>query len=544
MLDGLWAFAFTSGPDEPIAYDTKVVVPGCWDATLDHALKRGVGHYRRTLHVAQAGRYRVCFEGVANGARVEIDGELVADYFGPHTPFVTDDIELAAGNHDLVVHVDNRFGDHNTILLEKCGWYCFGGIHRAVWLEKVPDVRVDQLHVTTLALSEPKATVRIAGQLSQSCSAVRVTLQDNREKVIAVRDWSGDATFDLTLELDDITAWSPDHPALYTVVVQTPDDVCRERFGIRTIETRGRTLLLNGKPIRLRGINHHDYYPESGYTTDLLRMKRDLDIIKDMGMNFVRTSHYPKDGAFLSLCDEMGLLVWEEAPGWQNGPAEMRTPLFKTQYLRCVRDMVSAHYNHPSIIMWGFLNEVRSEYDDLRPVFEAIVEQFRALDSHRPISFATNRVLDNPDRMLDLIDVLAPNLYNGWYGTEYGDAFPKSPAAYFEELLKWFDEPDLAEKPIIIGECGAGGTAGFHRLDRRRWSEEHQLDLVEEIIDSYDAHPQLAGYAIWLFSDTACSESEEMKRPLSHNSKGLLDAYRNPKMAYHMVKRRLGKRHD
>ena len=543
LLDGLWDFCFTPTPDDPVGFVSRMAVPGCWDASVEFALQRGVGHYRQTVAVPASGAYRICFEGVANGAVVEVDGKRVGNHFGPHVPFATPDFHLDEGSHEIVIHVDNRFGEHNAILLKRCGWYCYGGIHRSLCLEKVPEVRVDRLHVTTLSVDETAATVAIQASFSAKAGEAMIHVTSvGGETLWQERVPFANGRMRKTVELGGVVPWSPETPALYVVRVETDDDDLCHRVGFRTIACSNGRILLNGREIKLHGINHHDYHPESGYTSDLLRMKRDLDIIRELGLNFVRTSHYPKDSLFLDLCDEMGLLVWEETPGWQNGPAEMRTERFRQQYLQSVSDMVIAHYNHPCIILWGFLNEVRSEYQDLRPVFEAITGRFRELDPHRPVTYATNRLLHNPDKMLDLVDVLAPNLYNGWYLEEYGKEYPTSPAGYLERLLKWFDEQGLGEKPVVIGEVGAGGVAGTHRLDRRRWSEEHQLDIFEEALDAYDDNPRVTGYALWLFADTACCESEEMKRPNSHNSKGLLDEYRNPKMAYHAIRARLRSR--
>lgn len=539
-LDGLWDFGFTPAPEDAFRFDSKMVVPGCWDASVEYALRRGVGHYRRRITVAESGMYRLCFEGVVNSIRGELDGERILEHYGPHVPFVSKDFHLEQGNHELILHVDNRFGKHNTLLEKKCGWYCYGGIHRSVTLEKTPQFRVDHIAVTTLDVDGTTAGVEIQINLSNDCDDVAMRIETSSGEILfESQDKTDGGTLKKNLRLEDITPWSPQTPALYYVTVETPDDGLCERVGFRTIRAENRKLLLNGKEIKLRGINHHDYHPESGHTSDLLRVKRDLDIIKGMGMNFVRTSHYPKDSMFLDLCDEMGLMVWEETPGWQNGPDMMQTELFLTQHLQSVRDMVVNHYNHPSIILWGFLNEVRSEYEELRPVFEAIIQKFRELDSSRPLTFATNRLLHNPDKMLDLVDILSPNIYNGWYLGEYGEGFPEDPAGYFQELLKWFKQLGVDDKPIIIGEFGAGGTKGTHRLDRRRWSEEMQLDILEEALDAYDENPDIAGYAMWLFADTACCESKEIRHPNSHNSKGLLDEYRNPKMAYHYIKRRL-----
>jgi beta-glucuronidase len=267
-------------------------------------------------------------------------------------------------------------------------------------------------------------------------------------------------------------------------------------------------------------------------------MKHDIDIIKSMGCNLMRTSHYPKDETFLDLCDEMGVMVWAEATGWQNTPEMMTTPLFAKQCAQCIDEMIEAQFNHPSIIIWGLLNEVRSEFEEVRPVMSRLISRIRELDPTRPLTFATNRLLHNKDRMLDLVDIISPNLYTGWYKDFYGkEAENLDESGYFEKLLEWFDEDGLSGKPVLIGEFGAGGIAGFHSFAKERWSEEFQSEILQDALETYTRHPRCAGAIAWLFSDTLCCESEGIYRPYSHNCKGIVDAYRRPKAAYGIIKK-------
>jgi len=541
-LDGLWSFAFSTDGTEPSNPASSIAVPGCWDATVAHGLQRGVGFYRREFTVKEAGRHLLRFNGIANQANVILDGQVVAEHYGSHTAFVSQPIHLDTGKHELSVRVDNRFGEHNTMLLKKCGWYCFGGIHRSVQLERLGDVRIDTVHVATDSLAGDRAALTVAFTVRNLTSKdlkrrFELSIDELWSDAVDVKVSAGQSvTTRLKVHVSGIQPWSPDSPTLYTVTARCEDDDLTDRFGIRTFTRSGNKLLLNGQPVKLRGINHHDYDPDSGYTSDLVRMKRDLDLIKDLGLNAVRTSHYPKDRLFLDLCDTMGLMVWEETPGWQNGPDDMRTDAFLRDHFAVIDEMVTDHFNHPSIVVWGLLNEFRSEHADLRPIVGLLIDRFRKLDPTRPVSYATNRLIHmaKPDAMLDLIDILAPNLYNRWYkelmGPENGD-----PEIFLNKQLKWFAENQLADKPVVVGEFGADGQLGIRRLTRNRWSEECQTDIVLEALKLYDMHPSIAGWFLWLFADTACSENEELHRP-GYNRKGLLDENRNPKDAYYAVR--------
>ena len=341
--------------------------------------------------------------------------------------------------------------------------------------------------------------------------------------------------FELIIENPKL--WSPDNPFLYELKLSISKDSYKSKFGVRKVECSDGKILLNGKEIFLKGVNHHDYQPLTGYTQTLAQMKYDLDIIKDMGCNLVRTSHYPKDEMFLDLCDEMGILVWSEATGWQNTPEVMTGPVFEKQCTQCIEEMIKEQYNHPSIIIWGLLNEVRSEFEEVRPVMSRLVNRFHELDPSRPVTFATNRLLHNKDKMLDLVDIISPNLYTGWYKGFYGEeADGLDEPEYFEKLLEWLDSEGLSEKPVLVGEFGAGGIAGFHSFSKDRWSEEFQADILKNALEVYTKHPRCAGAVVWMFADTLCSENEGLSRPYSHNCKGVVDANRNPKEACAVVK--------
>lgn len=538
-LDGLWSFSLNSDFTD----SERIAVPCCWDATLKFSGYRGRAWYKRELEILESGFYRLAFNGIANSAKVSIDGRIVCNHYGPHTRFYTDVMNLESGMHELIIEVDNSFGEHNTLMEQKCGWRCFGGIHRSVFLERLPGVFIDSVHVSTKETKKNSAKLSLSVKLrnisdKDSTEALSINIQGKKELLtsLAVPAYEFQE-YKIDVLLEDIKLWNSESPDLYFLKAETEKDDMTFRFGIRTFECSEGKILLNGKEIFIKGINHHDYQPLTGYTQTLAQMKHDMDIIKSTGCNLIRTSHYPKDELFLDLCDEMGVLVWSEATGWQNTPEMMTKPLFEEQCALCIDEMIGEQFNHPSIMMWGLLNEVRSEYDEARPVMSRLISRIRELDPSRPVTFATNRLLHNKDRMLDLVDIISPNLYTGWYKDFYGEeAEDLDEAGYFDKLLKWFDEEGLSGKPVLVGEFGAGGIAGFHSFAKERWSEEFQADILDRALDAYTRHPRCAGAIVWLFSDTLCSESEGLYRPYSHNCKGIVDAYRRPKAAYGVVK--------
>lgn len=543
-LDGEWFFSL----DKNFSEADLIAVPGCWDTTFKFLRHRGKGYYKKNLTITKKGSYRLVFDAVANQAKVFLDRKIICEHYGPHTRFYTDINILAEGEYELIVEVDNSFGNHNTLLEEKCGWYCFGGIHRSVWLEKLQDVFIETARVNCKNITLGNATVCIYAELNNiSDTAISDILKISIKGVVnkeipfklAAKEQK-EIVIELTIETPEL--WAPENPFLYELKLSVgKDDYC-SNFGVRKVECSDGKILLNGKKLFIKGVNHHDYQPLTGYTQTLAQMKYDLDIIKDMGCNLVRTSHYPKDEMFLDLCDEMGILVWSEATGWQNTPEVMKTPLFEQQCTQCIEEMVKEQYNHPSIIIWGLLNEVRSEFEEIRPLMSRLIKRFRELDPARPVTFATNRLLHNKDKMLDLVDIISPNLYTGWYKGFYGeDAEEMDEAGYYEKLLEWFDSEGLSDKPVLVGEFGGGGIAGFHSFAKERWSEEFQADILDDALKVYTKHPRCSGAVVWLFADTLCSENEGLFRPYSHNCKGIVDAYRRPKKAYNVIKKYLKK---
>lgn len=188
---------------------------------------------------------------------------------------------------------------------------------------------------------------------------------------------------------ENVTEYSMENPKLYTIAAaiytngEVADDLI-DKVGFREIETRGKELLLNGKPIKIMGFNRHECYNSLGSSIPLQAMMRDLALIKEAGANSIRTCHYPNDEMFLDLCDEMGILVWEEGHARGFDLKKMENPNFIPQSLDCIEEMIENHYNHPSIIMWGILNECASDTPFGRECYKTLYDKIDSMDSSRP----------------------------------------------------------------------------------------------------------------------------------------------------------------
>jgi len=340
-------------------------------------------------------------------------------------------------------------------------------------------------------------------------------------------------------EYPGVDAWSPKAPRLYFLetVLRTADgnaaDDFLDRVGFREISLqkgeKGRNrILLNGEPIFIKGFNRHEDFGTIGNALPLQLMVQDMDLMQETGANAVRTCHYPNDERFLDLCDERGMLVWEENHARGLGLEEMQNPNFEKQCEDCIAEMTAYHYNHPAIIIWGILNECASETEEGREMYRKQYEQIKNLDASRPTTSATCRHFK--DICLDLPDIVSFNIYTGWY--EDADLLERH-----DREMDWIASAGGAGKPVIVSEFGAGAVYGYRDRGRCKWSEERQADLIRAHLELYRDDPRISGVFIWQFAD--CKVTEEKwfgSRARCHNNKGVVDEYRRPKEAFDVAK--------
>ena len=337
-----------------------------------------------------------------------------------------------------------------------------------------------------------------------------------------------------TMKFDGIRPWNPESPALYelkhTLLLdgEEADDLV-DRVGFRIIQVAGKKLLINGTPVFIRGVNRHEDHGSTGCAIPLQVMYSDIALIKELRANGVRTCHYQNDERFLDLCDENGILVWEESHDRGGNVERLLHPLFLGQSMTSMHEMLEYHYNHPSIVMWGCLNEAASDTEEGREIFKIHLD-YLATDKSRPHTFASNRHTN--DICLDMVDICSFNMYPLWYND---DTTEESMVRVKNRIRETGND----QKPLIISEYGAGGIYNFHDVMRVRWSEEYQADVMECVTKELLADEDVMGVFIWQFCDVRVKwgARNHMSRPKSRNNKGLVDEYRRPKMAYYAVQK-------
>ena len=526
----------------------KALVPAAWELIPALHNYRGRAVYKTQITAgngspagggspAVGGNLRLCFGGVSFWAKVYLDDVLLAEHYNAFTAFEAIAKHVPYGVHTLRVEVDNRFSEDSALHFPN-DYYSYGGITRPVTVEQLSDVYVKQLHITPLRTAEgwqaqAEAIVVNLSDTPMTCE-VRLSIEGQEPASVPVTIApAGEAVVLQTIDCMDVQPWTVDSPVLYHASAEIysdgepVDDLC-DRFGFRTVEVVGKDIRFNGEKLIIKGFNRHEEYGPFGCATPVESMAHDILLMKDMGANAVRTCHYPNDPRFLDLCDEMGLLVWEESHARGIGEAGMRLPNFMPQNLLCTREMVAQHYNHPAIFIWGCLNECADDTDYGADCYRQTFRLLDELDASRPMTAA---LLERPGgKVFADSDVVSVNIYPKWY-------FSGSVQESMDKKIAEIAAGGGGDKPLIISEIGGGAVYGYHDpIGESKWSEERQCTILREQISSVLSHPDCSGIFIWQFADVRVDESWAMSRPRTHNNKGVVNEYRQPKMSYRVVK--------
>ncbi|MCL5066718.1 MAG: beta-glucuronidase [Firmicutes bacterium] len=541
-LEGCWDFEpMHIGDSLPGRYHFRLPVPGVWEMHPEFSAYRGLGAFRRQIHTSSRENLMMTFDGVSHTANVFFDGEPVRHHYNAYTGFSLVVPEVAAGDHEIVVTVDNRFGADSTLHIAN-DYYTYGGIIRPVALARVPKVFVDGLRFIPSGQGDAWTAEIAVGLKScvEGAKPFRIEVELAGKRLVVAEgtvDGSKDTQwYDAEMRFEAIDAWSPAHPRLYELTAhlflgENPvlsDDLI-DRVGFRTISLEGDQIQINGEKVVLRGLNRHEDYPGVGAAIPFPLMVQDLELLKDLGANAVRTSHYPNDQRFLDLCDENGLLVWEEHHARGLDLNHMQQPGFREQITDSTTEMLTQHLNHPAIVIWGVFNECASDTRLGRDLYAEQMAIIRSFDLSRPLTYATHH--RDRDLCFDLADIVSFNLYPLWYGDE-------RPEDLFALTRRWADQGGGKGKPIIISEMGADGFYGFREPRAGQGTEERQAEiLAADITAALEQH--VAGMFIWQFADCRVSETGSFRfsRAMGQNSKGVVDRYRRPKLAYEAVRR-------
>jgi hypothetical protein len=702
-LDGEWELSVDGGPWEPTS------VPGNWNLPGSaHTAAFGRARYRRTFRVdawefwggpdalaasARAGAataeadaapgdpsapwFRLVLEGVLLRSRVWLNGTYLGGREGGYTPVVLDaSAALQPGLNELLVESDNRLTATSlppSIMRGHApGWYPYGGIHRSVRLERVPQRSICAVRLR--ATPQPAAGGRLSGSVlvhsarerrggpagapppsaapprnvavslhgpdgallarttaemaaeadapgtaapgtaAPGTAAARqsASRRGHRRDTELNRDRPAVTEYRFSIELSQVSRYTPADPALYYVELRLPPQTpagpadtaggpeaaaagvtgpaayaastatgsaasagpadtaghaVTVRTGFRSVGTRGRQLILNGEALFLRGIAKHEDHPDSGSVVRAADVARDLDLIRDLGANYIRLAHYPHDPKLLDAARDRGLLLSQEIPLYQAGTGflawleeqrpiqefplrrfglrQLADPLLRANAHRELMEMIERDRNNPAILFWSLGNECYSLFRRSARRFAELRRTARRFDPTRPttVAEATYNIpaLDRFRAAARRVDIASINMYYGWY---YGS--PRLPLwrrRARRQLTRF--SAIVGRRPVIISECGADAAPGRSEADgiwraervrgKRSYSEEYQAELLAAYVRLARAHPSVTGISPWIFADFACPWFPSNPIP-GYNLKGILSADRHPKEAYRAVR--------
>lgn len=534
LSNSFWDYIPDGGEHQGQNYE--IFVPSCLEKHPDFASYRGSGTFTRQFYAK--GNIRLIFKGVSHTAKVYIDDQFVKYHYNAYTPFEVLIKDLPEGDHTLKVEVDNSF-NNESVLHKENDYMTYGGITRGVVLEKLVDIYIKSVYFTPIKKGDVwtgKVRVLVENLTDNDIKAnldfiVADTLFGFGETEI---NFPSNSVTELEREYEfyGVLPWSMEAPTLYLLKMflkvngEMYDDLI-ESVGFREVKVDGNKILLNGKRLRIKGFNRHEDHPQFGCSLPYLAMVYDIQQIKNLNANAIRTSHYPNDELFLDLCDEAGILVWEEAHARGFKEEDMDKPNFMPQSKECIDEMINYHYNHPSIFIWGILNECISQKEPYASYHKIQLEQIQNLDSSRPNTFASNK--HYKDICFEYPTVVSNNMYPLWY-------LPGDVGEVLQKHIDYANENSGKLKPFIVSEIGCGAIYGYRQRSKEKWSEEGQADILEKQIAPILANDACTGVFIWQFCDCQVSAGWFKERGRLHNNKGIVDEYRREKLSYDVVK--------
>lgn len=574
-----WYYLEEAIPDVPqlhLATKTwhKIDLPHTWNAfdATDNipGYRRNAGWYQKELSIPVLSKDRrllLYFEGVNISCDVYVNTKKAGGHVGGYLGFEVDITPFVKFDqiNEILVRVDNVY-DPDIIPSQKSDFFIFGGITRDVWLKVLPAEYIDKVIIKTPNVSETSAETKLmvcivhTGNKRKRRSIIAQLINPQGVIVSRIEEKikleTGMNNFRVSFpELSNPQLWSPDSPNLYTVGISLTDeddliDSVTERFGYRWFEFKEHgPFYLNGKRLLLRGTHRHEEWAGLGNAMPNELHRRDMQMIKEMGANFVRLAHYPQDPEVYKACDELGLLIWDEVPWCRGG---MGGESWKQNTKRQLTEMIDQNFNHPSIIIWSLGNELYwlpdqdngGNVDSLRAFLSEMNDLAHQLDPSRVT--ATRKFYEGAD----IVDVFSPSIWAGWYSGVYKN-FEKAISKSRNDYMRFFHAEyggsshlgRHVENPItgdgMINPEGWEEDVNQVRVKNIAregdWSENYIVDLFDWHLHISEKLDWFTGNAQWAFKDFGTPLRPENAIPYL-NQKGLVDRAGNPKDAYYVFK--------
>ena len=558
-INSSWQFQLGEKPLEQ--QWQNINLPHTWNAedVMDDepGYHRGTAWYQKTVYIPRDWTKKevyLYFEGASQLADVYVNGQQVGQHIGGYLAFnFSIGKQLKAGKNEIRVRLNNS---HNPDIAPLGGDFSvYGGIYRDVYLIATDKNHFDMdnyassgVFVHTPQVSEAKAEVLVKGKVHQESPVlVRTSILNEAGKEIKRLESKpkADGSFSTKLPaIDQPELWSPEHPYLYSVVSTLIDAKTGETYdevvnplGLRWYSFDAeKGFFLNGKPYKIKGVSRHQDYKGLGYALPDALHINDVHWLKAMGANFLRVSHYPQDPAIMEACDRLGILTAVETPG-NNQVTENKA--YAHNMLEMQREMIRQNFNHPSVIIWSYMNEVLIQplHEDHTPEREAYWKNIHAVaqqmedltrkedpSRYTMVAFHGDYELYKHVGLIDIPQITGWNLYQGWYVGEFAD---------FEKFVVQFHQ-DYPDNPLVITEYGADSDYRLHNFTPTRFdkTQEYANSYQEAYMATINKYPYIAGGIVWNLVEFVNENREEAVPHV--NNKGLLTSDRQPKDAYYL----------
>ncbi|WP_239763314.1 MULTISPECIES: beta-glucuronidase [unclassified Mammaliicoccus] len=572
-LSGIWSFKLIEYKGEydvttEIDTDLQMAVPGSYnDQGVVSSIRNHVGKvvYETTFtipNVLQQERQVLRFGSATHEAEVFVNGQKVVSHRGGFLPFeveindvvqkgknrltviinnILDDSTLPVGNFK---EVKDSKGNIKAVNEPNFDFFNYAGLHRPVKIYTTPKEHYIEDIVIVPHVDGQNAQVEYTVKASGN-QFIQVDIIDQDGRIVASENGA-----ESTVEIENVHLWQPGDGYQYTLAVsiKADDEVIdyyEEPFGVRSIEVKNGQFLINGELFYFKGFGKHEDTYYHGRGLNEVSNIQDLNLMKWIGANSFRTSHYPYSEEMMRLADEQGVVVIDETTavgvhlnfsaaldGSQNTDTwkKIRT---KEDHEQVIKELIARDKNLACVVMWSIANEPDSASLGAKEYFEPLVNLAKELDpQNRPCTIVT--LLNSlPDvcQVQDLVDVICLNRYYGWY-VQSGD-LEAAKEALRQELDGWLEkQPD---KPIMFTEYGADTVVGLHAIDDIMFTEEYQVKYYEANHEIIDQCPNFVGEQVWNFADFETSNGVIR---VQGNRKGIFTRERRPKAVAHYFRKR------
>lgn len=577
-LSGIWNFKMdydNVGIQEqwqkmPLKDTIPMAVPSSYnDLFTEEREKEHVGYvwYEKSFVIPDSWngkRIVLRFGSATHHATVWVDGTEVVKHKGGFLPFEADITEMveksSLDEHRVTVALSNIL-DWTCIpcgeIIHKEGpgypegfhyqetyfdFYNYSGLHRPVKLYTTPKKYIEDIVIKT-EIKENEAVVKALITSTDEIRVVKVV--DEAGNIVSEKTvekcLKNENKWYVETEIVNPHLWNPGAAYLYQLKVEGEHDTYAEQFGLRTIEVTDKAFLINGKEFYFQGFGKHEDSDVHGKGMDEALNIRDFNLLKWMGANSFRTSHYPYSEELMMLADREGFVVIDEVPAvgmcFWDGNSVFAGNRVNDDTLAHHKDMLADMYNrdknHPCVMMWSVANEAATHEEGAVPYFKEIIETMRSLDDTRPVTMVHTTGPDG-DKVSQWLDVICVNRYYAWY-TDHSH-LEVIGLQLENEMNKWYNK---YHKPIIMSEYGADTIAGYHKIPAVAFTEEFQCMYMNEFHKIFDKLEFMIGEHPWAFADF---QTKQGLNRVDGNKKGIFTRNRQPKMSAYMLKERWSKR--